>query len=98
MPGRKFPVYILSSLNLSPEDRGTVLDTIAEAGPITEEVRHDESIQTPSDAIRYTSSTLNKDHWYHDYIIVVDHPGWRLPDQDGVLVVKMDFKGEVDSK
>lgn len=98
MPNRKFPIYILPSLNLSPEDRKGVLDIIAEAGPIAEEVLCHEGIQTPSDAIRYTSSTLNKDHWHHDYIIVVDRPGWKPPDQEGVLVINMDFKGEVDGK
>ena len=94
----KIPIYILPSLNLSPADRQAVLDTIAEAGPITEEVPHGESIQTTSDAIRCTLSTLNKEHWYHDYIIVVDRPDWKSPGEDGVLVSKMDFKGEVDGK
>ena len=94
----KIPVYILPSLNLSPADRQAVLAIIAEAGPITEEVHHGESIQTTFDAIRYTLSTLNKEHWCHDYIIVVDRPGWKSPGQDGVLVIKMDFKGEVDGR
>jgi hypothetical protein len=85
-------------LNLSPHDRQAVLNTIAEAGPITEEVSHDGSIQAIFDAIQYTSSSLDKGHWYCDYMIVVDRPGWESTEQGSVLVVKSNFKGEVDGE